>query len=155
MELVADCSASGETCTADFLSRSASCKDPNHIVGENAATYSEESDAANDDVANAEPTGYSLDEEGLVISGSLAENDVDHFIFQAGYSAHFDMQILRDGKRGEGVLTVHSAASTASSITTSDGSLVNASLNMSPAGDYVVKIQSSVQGTYSLEIKEH
>ena len=155
MELVTDCGATGDICVHDLVAGTASCKDPNHIVGDDAATYSEQDDVANNDEEGAENTGYLLDEAGLVISGSLGPGDVDHFIFQAGYSPHFDMQILRDGEKASGTLTVHPTSSAAIVVMTENGSIVNGSGNMWPAGDYLVKIENAGEGTYTLEIKEH
>ncbi len=155
MELVADCGAAGDKCVHDLVSSTASCQDPNHIVGDDAATYSEQDDAANNDEQGAENTGYLLDEAGLVISGSLGNGDVDHFIFQADYSPHFDMQLLRDGQKASGTLTVHPTSSAAIVVMTEDGSIVNGSGNMWPAGDYLVKIEGASEGSYTLEIKEH
>lgn len=70
------------------------------IVGDNAASYTELSEVSNDVFENAELTNYTLDANGIKISGKFEETNpsVDHYRFYTGLNSAVDIQVILDGR---------------------------------------------------------
>jgi len=70
------------------------------IVDDNATVYTESNEANNNRYDNAELTHYTLDTNGIKISGTFetTKPSIDHYLFDTGPNTSVDIQIILDGK---------------------------------------------------------
>jgi hypothetical protein len=154
MVLVEDCAASGEVCH-DPLTSDPSCKDParkHNIVGPDAARYAEQDEQGNDARQSAEDTGYALDEKGLVVSGALVADDVDHYVFRTSALTRFDLQALFGSEKAAVSIAIDAVADDGYSVLQGSGYFINATLPNASAA-YVLWIRGVEAKPYTIEIK--
>lgn len=86
-------SGSGSAGSSDTSSAS-------HIVGSNPASYNEQSDSGNGSKATGEATNYTVDSEGLIISGvfNAGSSLSDFYQFHTGNFERVSVQVFVDGQ---------------------------------------------------------
>ena len=75
--------------------------DDKNILDGNQINYTELNEEGNNARASAEPTGYTLDANGIELIGVLAENSLgstgDQYLIYSGSSDRIDLQVFLDG----------------------------------------------------------
>jgi hypothetical protein len=152
---VKDCADDGQTC--EDMAIEAHCS-TGSILGTNPTLYTELNDLTNNSHDDSEQTGYTLDTEGIKISGNLTSSDTaDYFRFNTGTFGRIDIQLYIGGeKQGEGgyvaTLSLNAFVDDGYSTLHGNGYFINAWIQ--PGMSYVIGIlNSAADGEYYLEMK--
>jgi hypothetical protein len=129
------------------------------ILGASAATYSEANEASNNTEAASEATGYTLDANGLRISGKFEAGtpSTDYFRFHIGTGTRLDVQAYVNGVKQtqaatQARLTLNALVDDGYSTLTGYGNFINAGLPGANR-DYVLGISGAAGATYTLELR--
>ena len=129
------------------------------ILGANAASYAEASEAGNNTEAASEVTGYTLDANGLRISGKFEAGtpSTDYFRFHLGTGTRLDVQAFVDGVKQtqettQARLTINALVDDGYSTLTGYGKFINAGLPVANR-DYVIGISGKAGASYTLELR--
>lgn len=131
---------------------------PSTIVKADAATYTEANESGNNSHENAEDISYTLDDIGMIISGSFESSDPsnDYYKFNTSTFGRMSVQVFIDGVRQESLtneVNIHLNAfeDDGYSTLTGDGYFINAWIQ--PDMEYVISITGAEgRNSYRMEI---
>ncbi|MBW1811273.1 MAG: hypothetical protein JRJ87_23990 [Deltaproteobacteria bacterium] len=152
---VRDCADDGMTCEDRAVEAYCST---GSLLGPNPTLYSEVNDLTNNSHDDSEQTGYTLDTEGIKISGSLQSSDSgDYFRFNTGTFGRIDVQLYVDGEKQGGdnyvaLISLNAFVDDGYSTLSGRGYFINAEIQ--PSMSYVIGIlNTSADSDYYLEMK--
>ncbi|MBF5044529.1 hypothetical protein FGE12_19175 [Aggregicoccus sp. 17bor-14] len=129
------------------------------ILGTNAATFAEANETGNNTEATSEATSYTLDANGLRISGKFEAGtpSTDYFRFHIGTGTRLDVQAFVDGVKQtqettQARLTINALVDDGYSTLTGYGKFINAGLPVANR-DYVIGISGKAGASYTLELR--
>ena len=135
--------------------------DNSSILGASAASYAEANEGGNGTEASSEVSGYTLDANGLRITGAFEPSGTtsDYFRINTGAYTQIDIQAFVNGvKQNEqnfqATISLNSFVNDGYSTLTGNGYFVNAWMSGTNK-DYVVGISGPSGATYVLEMKAH
>jgi hypothetical protein len=135
--------------------------DAGSILGSAATSYAEANDAGNSSEAGSEVTGYTLDVDGLRITGTFAATGTtyDYYRFNTGAYRYVDVQafvngVKQDAQNYESTVTLNAFVNDGYSTLTGHAYFVNAWMSGTDR-DYVIGISGTPGASYTLELKAH